>query len=324
MRKMPRPYTRHALRIVALTCLVLLAACSRIEDAALKAGVEADRSRSGAEVRSVPVDGSDIYYLERAGDGPAVVLVHGFGAEKDIWLAMLRELPESWHVFIPDMPGHGDTADPDDSQPLSAAWYAQQLHAFIDAAGIERPGLVGSSMGGLIAIRHALDHPGTVSWLALLAPAGVQAPERSELEQMLAAGDNPLLVQDRADLERLLALVYFDPPVLPWPVRPAVVRRMAERGPFLSRLSDELFERAEFVDDELEELQVPTLVVWGEHDRLIDPSAADVYARQVPVVEVQQLPGIGHSPMTEAPARTAQLIAAFMSGLDRAADARGE
>ncbi len=307
-----------------LAALVLLAACARVEDAALDAGIEADRARSGVDVHTVAAGDYDVHYLERAGDGPTLVLVHGFGAEKDIWLALIRELPESWRIVVPDLPGHGATATPPDDQPLSVAWYAQQLHAFITALDLQQPHVVGSSMGGLIAIRHALEYPDPVSRLGLLSPAGVQPAESSDLELMLDSGDNALIVRDRADFERLLALVYHEPPAVPWPARPALIRRMSNRGPFLERLWNELYERGEFVEDELEGLAAPALVIWGARDRVIDVSGADVFARLVPEVEVQVLDNVGHSPMTEAPARTARLIAAFITDPDRAAGAPAE
>lgn len=316
---MRRPHRRCATALWPLAALAVLAsACARLEDGAFDAALEAERLRSGVELQVLELPSGPTEVLVRDGEGPAVVLVHGFNAEKDIWLAFVRELPDHWRVVVPDLPGHGGTAAPPADTALTGDWLARRLAEVVETLELDRHHLAGNSLGGLVAARYALAHPGRVQSLGLFNPAGVVSPERSDMERMVLAGDNPLIVRSGRDFDRLLDLVYVEQPVVPWPGRPALVRRMAARAPFLERLWDALWVEREDMRPLLGELRVPALVLWGREDRVLHVSAADVWASGICGARLEVLDGIGHSPMSEDPARSARLWLEFADDAEHA------
>lgn len=119
--------------------------------------------------RFVEVGGARIHYLER-GDGPTLLLIHGLGANMRVFThSLLDRLAGEFRVVVMERPGSGEsTREPSDC--VSVRSQAETVSAFIRALGLERPVLVGHSMGGAVALAVALEHPEQVSGLALVAP----------------------------------------------------------------------------------------------------------------------------------------------------------
>lgn len=152
----------------------------------------------GLEVRTADVDGLEMaYYDGGPRNAPAIVMLHGFSADKDLWVRFADPLTEDYRVIIPDLAGHGQTpfvAGADYSAPAQAA----RVLALLDRLGIERSHLIGNSMGGFVAATLALQHPGRVRSLGLSDAAGVTAPEPSVGDHLRARGRNPFLLEDRS------------------------------------------------------------------------------------------------------------------------------
>jgi pimeloyl-ACP methyl ester carboxylesterase len=308
---------RRSLILAAVALLPMLAGgCARIEDAAFNAGLEAERLRSGAEARTLQLDWGRLDYLERPGDGPTLLLVHGFGAEKDLWLAFVRELPEDYRVIIPDLPGHGEASMPPEEVRLTDAWYAAQLGEVVSRLQLPAHHVVGNSLGGLIALRHVLAQPDQVLSLALLAPAGMISPQPSAMELLLTGDENPLIVEDGNDFDRLLGLIYHDQPLVPWPARPALIRRLSDRSAFLARLWHDLWNYSSPIDEDLHEIRAPTLILWGRQDRVLDVSAAELFQQRIADARLVVFDAVGHSPMSEEPERTALVWLEFVADID--------
>ncbi|MDN4481886.1 alpha/beta fold hydrolase, partial [Demequina sp. EGI L300058] len=112
------------------------------------------------------------YY--EGGEGPTLVLLHGFAADKTIWLPLAEQLTPHFHVVIPDLPGWGESSrNPDAGYGVEAQ--AQRLQAFLAALNLQRYVLVGHSMGGAIAGVYAAEHPQGVAALALVDAYGLKA-----------------------------------------------------------------------------------------------------------------------------------------------------
>ncbi len=119
--------------------------------------------------RFLELDGGRIHYVDE-GSGPAIVLIHGLGAQLLNFLPdSLRPLRRDYRVIALDRPGSGYSIRAP-GRPATLAAQAGTVAAFITALGLRRPLLVGHSFGGAVAMRVALDHPGLVGGLALLAP----------------------------------------------------------------------------------------------------------------------------------------------------------
>ncbi|MBO3277086.1 alpha/beta fold hydrolase [Pseudomonas schmalbachii] len=276
-----------------------------------------DSTRAGLSERSLQVGDLDIRYYE---GGPAkaqtVLLVHGFGADKNNWPRFARYLTERYHVIAVDLPGFGESSRPDNIS-YDVGSQAERLFDFTRALGIGRLHLVGNSMGGQIVAVFAARHPQQVLSLALFDNAGVQAPRQSELLRRLEQGDNPLLLSKAEELPKLLDFVFVQPPEMPERLQRYLGERAVERSAFNRKIFVQLLERYIPLEPELPKITAPTLLLWGEQDRLLDVSSVDVMKpllRQPSVVIMQNC---GHVPMIERPEETARHYLAFLDNQPR-------
>ena len=314
------------MRLLLALLIVTASGCGAVKRAAVDTVVASRRADAGLAEREATVDGRRVAFLERDGTEPALVLIHGFGAEKDGWLGFVDALPEGRRVLVPDLPGHGGSeAGPG---AYGAFRLTDEVAAWLAAVTDGPADLVGNSLGGLVATLVASRAPDGVRRLVLMDPAGVDAPQPSGLDSLLADGANPggdggaipkrdsaanpLIPTTRAEYDDLLDLVFEGDPEIPGPARDVLAASARDRAPFLR----DLF--ANIQGDEGDLLPVmptvrqPTLVIWGERDRVLSPSAAPIWAESLPDATLVVLPGVGHAPMMEAPAETARLVTGFL------------
>ncbi|AAY91509.1 alpha/beta hydrolase [Pseudomonas protegens] len=241
---------------------------------------------------------------------PVILLLHGLSADKSIWLRFARHFNRDYRLLIPDLGGHGETAYAA-HQDYRVPAQAQRLLRLLDACGIQRVQVIGNSMGGYIAAWLAAHAPQRISGLALFDPAGVEAPETSDLQHLLEQGKNPFLVRSRADFQHFYSLTMAAPPWVPEAVLAAIAERYQARRGQLARIFAEL-QASPPMEPELAKIQAPTLLLWGREDRLLHPSSAQVWAKGLPQAQVQLWEGIGHMPMVERPVRSARLYQQFL------------
>ena len=158
-------------------------------------------SQAGLSTRTVTV-GDTTWSYDEGGDGPTLLLLHGFAADKGSWVPVAKRLTPHFHVVIPDLPGWGD------SSRVQGASYdidaqAQRLDGFVQALGLRGFVLVGHSMGGAIAGVYAAEHPERVRELALVDSFGLKF-EPNAFTRAVQAGADPFLYHDRAGFEALL------------------------------------------------------------------------------------------------------------------------
>lgn len=272
---------------------------------------------------SIEVDGQTIAYLERAGDGETIVFLHGFAANKDNWIRFVRHLLSSYRLLIFDLPGHGDSSF-DPSLSYDAFSVATQMWAAFDHLQLKRIHLVGHSLGGWIAMLQAIERPAAIISLGLFDSAGVEPIKPSELQVLLKRGDNPLIVRTKEDFERLLAFVFHTPPFLPWPMKPMMAEMYIARAPINQRIWDDLSSRLEQSLDSFRVLSMPTLVLWGALDRVLDVSSVAVYQEHLPNPSIVIMKDCGHTPMVEKPAEAAAIYVTFLGVDSNTAFPRGK
>ncbi len=313
-----KPATRWLAGLTTLTTL-LLGGCSASQQESIY-NKAIDLARNAADLTLKQADTGDVEmrYLERPGTGPTVLLLHGFSANKDTWLKFAAEMPKEYHLIIPDLAGHGETPAPS-TQDYNLIRQAERLHKLMAVTGTEQFHIAGNSMGGAISAIYATRYPQQILSLTLIDAAGVDAPEQSEYMQALAEGKNPLIATDEESFEYRWNFVMSEPPLLPWPLRPVVVRKtIAREGINRAIFSDMLATREELAAGQFEQqlsakVTMPTLIIWGEEDRVLDVSAAQVFKEKLPQAQLKIYPGIGHLPMVEIPAETAELYSRFIA-----------
>lgn len=288
--------------------LVLAAAAYFFAPAVVFAGATAlARRAAGLRVREVTVDGHRVPYLD-GGRGEPLVLLHGFAANKDYWTVVARLLTPHFRVIAPDIPGFGDsTRDP--SARYGVDEQLARIAAFAKALGLARFHLGGNSMGGYLASMYAARHPEQVESLWLLAPAGAMTAQSSEVLDLIAAGNNPLLVTDAASFARLTAMCFHTAPTVPAQfVKPLLARAMAE-APFNAKIFDDMFKEPRALEDLPGGIGTRALIVWGDSDRILHPSGLEVLRGVFSDAECILMPRMGHVPMVERPADvTADLL----------------
>lgn len=258
--------------------------------------------------KSIVVDGVAWPYLEGGpADGDIVVMVHGFGGDKDNWPLYAHYFTGRFRVIAPDLPGFGQNVRNADWDYRGAA-QTERLRAFLERVGIDKFHLAGNSMGGYIALNYALHYPDRVKTLTLIDNAGVTSKNKSELELAIDAGRNPLVAKTLDEFDRLLDFIMYKRIPSPRFMMRAMFAVQRRHYELLDRIfwafGDEALNHN--LTDRLGEVAMPTLVIWGRHDRLIDVSCAEVMAEAIPDNRVVILEDVGHVPMIESPGETAR------------------
>ena len=274
------------------------------------------RKRARVVRKAVTVDGRVWPYLE-GGDPskPVLVMVHGFGADKDHWTFYAPWLTRDYHLIAPDLPGFGEN-DRDGELPFDVTSQAARLKAFLDALGIERPHLGGNSMGGWIALRFAIDYPDRLRTLTLMNNAGVMGGNESELQRLAADRNyNPLVLASLEDADRLIAFVVRKPTHVPARLKPVIYADALKHRDLLDQIfwviADEMEQKP--LNDQLGGVKVPTLILWGRHDKLIDVSCVAVLEAGIAGSRSHIFEDVAHVPMIEAPKATANVQREFLA-----------
>ncbi len=278
------------------------------------------RAAAGLERRALRLgDGREIVYLDtsppRPGDPdrPPLVAVHGIGASKDHWPRLAALVADRVRVVALDLPGFGESSLTGD---LSMVGQADAVVAFLDALGLDRVHLAGSSMGGRVVAEVAHRHPDRLRSLWLLDPAGAQGDRPSEMIEGILNGDGvPLFARTPDEYRASVAFSMSTPPAIP---RPALRVLAAESAEAYDRTLNVFLQMsAELATGPTTEallagLDVPTLISWGTEDRVLHPSGAATIAAAMPDAAVRLMPGVGHLPMLEDPEATARDFVAFL------------
>ena len=246
-------------------------------------------------------------HVREAGRGAALVFLHGAGGlfpENPF----LDRLAERFHVFAPSWPGYGESQ----GEELLEDMLDFTLHGWdvVDALGLERPHLVGHSMGGMIAAEMACVAPRDVGRLVLTAPAGLWIDEHPipDLYALLPEHLPPLLSHDPAVAMRLLAGgIDFDDPKALETFLVTNGRQLGTAGKILFPIPDRKLSRR------LYRLRAPTRILWGTSDRLIPPPYAAHWQELLPAAEVVHIPEAGHLLPYEKPDAFAAAVAEFLA-----------
>lgn len=275
---------------------------------ALRAEFARQRLLAGAEVHEKTVAGERWHYLE-VGQGPLVVLVHGYTGSKENWLPVMRRLARTHRVIAVDLPGWGE------SVPVAGADYgptaqAERLSAFLQSEPEPVALLVGHSMGGMISGLMTAAHPQQAERIVFMSSAGVRFTE-NEFARRVLKGDNPFAVYDVGSFRGFLhEFVFADAPYVPGPMLGAIVEQRKTRREFEQRVFTQIRigPEAFLLQQRLPEIRQPTGLLWCDGDRIIDPSAAALFAAGLKTSETRILKGCGHMPMMEQP----DAVAAFL------------
>jgi len=301
-------------RILIVVLLAVLAAGTLVYFAfpglMYRANIGFSRCRAGLDRKGVQVSDHMIAYLE-GGEGPAVVLLHGFGSEKDHWNRFAKHLTPRYRVIIPDIPGFGE------SSKIPAASYdikkqAARIEDFCAIMGLEKFHLAGNSMGGFIAGVVAAEIPGKILSLCLIDSSGVLSPRKSEFQLALQNGENPLLVNSVEGLDRMFALNFNTPPAVPMPVKIILTKKAIDSRAFNRKVERDRINHPLDLRPLLGRITAPVLIIWGDDDRVLDKSAIPVLQKGLARSTAVIIKDCGHVPLFEKPEETAKHYLYFL------------
>lgn len=284
----------------------------------------ADDGWSGASfvdyVRELSVEGRRLRYLD-VGDGPPLLLVHGLGGSWQVWHRNIADLAVDHRVVAVDLPGfgHSDALDP----ATGILGYARALETVLDDAAIDRVVVVGHSLGGLVVQHLAIQCPARVDGLMIVCSGdGVLATHRQAVFLGMALFSSALqrfgppaplqdfmlrgLMSIGPVRRRIIAKAVHDPTTvaagLPAEMIGAVLRSPALADAIRAGLSN---------DADARQIQCRTVVIAGEHDRVVPPECGRSLAERIPHARFELWPDVGHHPMMERSTEFNRLLHSF-------------
>jgi 3-oxoadipate enol-lactonase len=245
--------------------------------------------------------------VEASGGGTPIVFLHGVGSDKSVWEPQLAHFSRSRRAVAFDYPGYGDS-DPA-PEGTTRDDYAAAILAGMDALGIEVAHVCGLSLGGVVAIAmHALA-PGRCASL-ILADTFAVHPDGPGIHERSIAASADLRALAEARVEVLLAPGALDD------VRREVVETMATIDPAAYRIGAE----AVWLADQrgrAAAIDVPTLVIVGQADRITPPELSTELAALIPGAKLETIPGAGHISNLERPAEFDLHVEQFLAQVER-------
>jgi pimeloyl-ACP methyl ester carboxylesterase len=275
---------------------------------------------AGAASRFVDLPGGYHVHYRDEGDAnkPLLLLLHGFGDSYTSWEGWVRELKPRFHLISLDFPGHGLTRAPQGSG-LGAEHLADFVDAFAAKLALPTFAVAGNSMGGGVAWQLTVRHPQRIEALILVDAAGFpndkppgEVPLAFKILRYPIGRAFLRNIDNRPLIENGLKTDVYDKSL----ITPFVVDRWAEfqRAPgHRAILMDVNFgAQSQSTAGLIAAIKVPTLILWGDNDPLIEPAAAQKFAAAIAGAKLIIYPNVGHLPQIEIPQRSADDAAAFL------------
>jgi pimeloyl-ACP methyl ester carboxylesterase len=259
-----------------------------------------------------------VNYVEMGAGDLTVLFVHGLSGSWQNWLENIPHFAREHRVLALDLPGFG--ASPLPPWEITIGAYGRLLHTFADALAVGDCVVVGSSMGGFISAEAAIAEPERFERLALVSAAGIshasmkKRPAETAARMAAAMAPLTLTAQEQALLRPRLRNLMFrglfhDPSALRSELIWEVFHHGAGRKGLLPAVQGLV--GYDFLD-KLEEVAVPTLIVWGRNDHVVPPSDAAGYGRRLRNSRTVIFDHCGHLPMVERPVRFNRVLETFL------------
>lgn len=289
------------------------------------------RRRLGLKVRFLDLGSFRFCYSSRGtpGGAPSLLLLHGFSANKDMWLPVVKFLPPQLHVVCLDLPGHDGTSR-SQTEDYSIMGQVSRIHQFVHRLGLRHFHLVGTSMGGNLAGVYAARFHDDLCSVTMVCPAGLEPREDTpfvkrlrELEvqrqqnqdQDLSHETIALIPSTLPQLQDMLQLCCHKPLPLPTQMMKGLLQNRLPHNDFYRHLFECISaeESRHSLQENLQNITVPVQVVWGRQDQVLHVSGAAVIADALPHSQVALLDDCGHSVALERPRKLASLVCSFLS-----------
>ena len=250
----------------------------------------------------IEVDGCKVN-LRRGGSGEPLLYLHGANGASAI-LPFMEKLAERFEVLVPEHPGFGASDEPDWLENIhDLAYFYLDFLKSLDLRDIH---VVGSSLGGWLALEMAVRDTSRIRSLVLVGPAGISVPG-------VLPGD--IFLWSPEELARNL---FFDPALvekmLAQPMTPELLDVSLKNRHTVARLGWEPRMHDPFLHKWLHRVNVPVKIVWGEADKILPVAYAAEFKKLMPAAEVEIVPRCGHLPQAEKPQEFCDIVFRFLNG----------
>jgi len=258
----------------------------------------------------------EVLYFTAQGEGAPVVLVHGLGSSLHEWDPVIPALVEAgYRAYACDLPGHGESPKPGDPGQYQIQAVVDRLVSWIDGLSLEEPFiLAGHSLGGYLSLKFALQVPSRLRGLLLIDP--LYSPEQIPglvrlLPRLLEAGEKVIQTVPDDLLLALMKLHITPSSRLPVTVREQEAADIKRASPWIMRMLESVYT----LQPELEQVELPVLVIWGDQDRSLSPKSFPPLIAGLPKAQGRRMAGCGHHPHLERPEEVNAAIKTFLAEL---------
>jgi len=303
-------------KIIGYTLLVfLLAGCSGEE--IYKSIMKSRVKLANLTLKTKDIGGglSMSYYENNVQSNKTLVLLHGFTGNKENWLLFAHKLHNKYHLIIPDQIGYGVSSKPMNIN-YSLDAQSRRLHKFLATFSKQNFVLMGNSMGGGVALTYASHYH--VEQLVLVDAMSVKGSNEALFSTYSMADKQRLTygIENQKDMRDIIHLLMTRVPYIPSSVLEYLTTLRRHNNNLIKYQTPSIFDNNLNVRNELssnaEKINIPTLIVWGNQDKLIDVSSAYALHDIIPHSQLKVYTRVGHVPMQEVPYQLAKDVLRFL------------
>jgi len=262
------------------------------------------------EEKFLQIDGYKIRYLESGNSKKTLVLLHGLGASAERWLNVIPLFSKDYHVVVPDLIGFGLSDKP--HVDYTPEYFSEFLEKFFAQTGINRPNLIGSSLGGQIAANYTSSHTDEIEKLVLVSPAGAMTQSTPALDAYVMAA----LYPNEQTAKNAFELMEGSGEEVPQEIITGFVERMQLPNAKLAFMSTVLgLKNSKLITTKLGSIRTPTLIIWGSDDPVIPIDYSDSFISAIQDCRFFRMDGCGHTPYVQDPSTFASKVLEFLNGI---------
>ena len=262
------------------------------------------------EEKFIQIDGNKIRYLESGNSKKTLVLVHGLGASSERWSKVIPIFAKQFRVVVPDLIGFGHSDKP--LVDYTPEFFLDFLEKFFAACGIDRPSIIGSSLGGQLSAEYASLHSQNIEKLVLVSPAGAMKQSTPALDAYIMAA----LYPNDQSAKNAFEMMEASGEEVGEEIVNGFVERMRLPNAKLAFMSTVLgLKNSELITSKLLSISVPTLIIWGSNDPVIPINYADDFVSSIQDCRFFRMDGCGHTPYVQDPLVFSSKVLEFLNGI---------
>lgn len=255
----------------------------------------------------VEVDGNKVRYLDTGHSKSTLVLVHGLGASAERWINAIPYFEKEYHLIVPDLIGFGQSDKP--VVDYTTDFFSEFLNKFLDALGVEKPNIIGSSLGGQVTAEYASQYS-NLEKLILVSPSGVMKQSTPALDAYIMAA----LYPNETNAKNAFELMEGSGLEVESSIVDSFIERMKMPNAKMAFMSTVLgLKNAEIITTKLKNINVPTLIIWGSDDPVIPINHADGFVSSIKDCRFYRMDNCGHTPYVQDPKSFSKIVLDFLN-----------